>query len=126
MSQVIRYLVSAVMVLVGLIAMYSILNAGNPNSLLRPVFPNPQYDVYVALGSSFLVFVLGFIVFQSRDQEGFQQIIQLNQDNILALRKKGKSDTEIAESILSAMGSRPGYRTNMARKKLTAYLSSFE
>ncbi len=126
MSQIIRLLISVLMVVVGLIAMYSILNAGNPNSLLRPVFPNPQYDVYVALGSSFFVFVLGFIVFQSRDQEGFQQVIQLNQDNIRTLRKKGKSDTEIAESILSAMGSRPGYRTNMARKKLTAYLSDFE
>jgi len=114
------------MVMVGFIAMYSILNAGNPNSMLRPYFPNPQYDIYVAMISSFVVFVLGFIVFFSRDREGFRQIIQLNEKKIKAMQKKGKSDDEIAESILAAMGSRPGYRARMAKRKLTAYLSEFK
>lgn len=114
------------MVLVGLVAMYSILNSGNPESLLRPLIPDPADDVYVAVISSVLVFILGFFVFFSRDQEGFQRLIQLNADQIRSMRSRKKTDAQIADSILSAMGSTGGYRHNMARKKLIAYLSGFK
>ena len=56
-------IVYALLVIVGLLAMYSILNAGQPNSLLRSVFPDPAMDVYVAVVASLVVFVLGFVVF---------------------------------------------------------------
>jgi len=46
------------MVLVGLVAMYTLLNAGNPESLLRPYLPNPVHDVYLAVASSVFVFIL--------------------------------------------------------------------
>ena len=114
------------MVVVGLVAMYTLLNAGNPESLLRPIVPNPAHDVYVAVISSVLVFIFGFIVFFTRDQEGFRHLVQLNADQIRELRKDGKSDEEIAGSILAAMGSYSGYRHNMARKKLVVYLSEFK
>jgi len=114
------------MVLIGLVAMYSLLNTGNPDSLLRPLIPNPANDVYVAVTSSVLVFILGFFVFFSRDQEGFQQLIEQNADKIRSLRKRKKTDAQIADSILAAMGSTGGYRHNMARKKLIAYLSGFK
>jgi len=114
------------MVLIGLVAMYSLLNTGNPDSLLRPILPNPAHDMYVAVISSVLVFILGFFVFFSRDQEGFQQLIELNADRIRSLRKRKKTDAQIADSILAAMGSTGGYRHNMARKKFIAYLSGFK
>ena len=114
------------MLLIGLVAMYSLLNTGNPDSLLRPVFPDPQDDFYVAVVSSVLVFVLGFFVFYSRDREGFRHLVKLNADQIRNFRKKGKSDEEIANSILAAMGSSRGYRHNLARKKLIIALSEFK
>ena len=114
------------MVLIGLVAMYSLLNTGNPDSLLRSIIPNPAHDVYVAVISSVLVFILGFFVFFSRDQEGFQQLIELNADRIRSMRKRKKTDAQIADSILAAMGSTGGYRHNMARKKLIAYLAGFK
>ena len=114
------------MVLIGLVAMYSLLNAGNPDSLLRTVIPDPKHDVYVAVISSLLVFILGFFVFFSRDQEGFQQLIELNADQIRSLRKRNKTDDQIADSILAAMGSSGGYKHNLARKKLVAYLAGFK
>ena len=114
------------MIAIGLVAMYTILNAGDPDSLLRSIFPDPHNDVYVAVISSLVVFILGFIVFYSRDREGFRQLIQMNQDRIREHRKQGYSDEQIAESILNAMGSSSGYRHNMARKKLMAYLSEFK
>jgi hypothetical protein len=114
------------MILIGLVAMYSLLNTGNPDSLLRPFVPDPQNDFYVAVISSALVFVLGFIVFYTRDREGFQHLVKMNADQIRDFRKKGKSDGEIADSILAAMGSGSGYRHNLARKKLLIALSEFE
>ncbi len=119
------YIIYGLMVAVGLVAMYCLLNAGSPHSLLRLLWPDPTVDIYVAAGSSMLVFILGFFVFYSRDREGFHQLLELNAEQIRALRKKGKKDNEIADSILAAMGSRSGRRHNMARKKLIIYLSDF-
>ena len=114
------------MAVVGLVAMYSLLNTGNPDSLLRPLIPDPQDDFYVAIVSSALVFVLGFFVFYSRDREGFRHLVKINADRIRDSRKKGKSDEQIADAILAAMGSSSGYKHNLARKKLVIYLSEFQ
>ena len=126
MPRAVLYTVYVLVVLIGMVAMYSLLNTGNPNSLLRPIIPNPAHDVYVAVISSVLVFILGFFVFFSRDQEGFQQLIELNADRIRSMRKRKQTDGQIADSILAAMGSTGGYRHNMARKKLIAYLAGFK
>ena len=126
MPKPLLYIIYFLMVVIGLVAMYSLLNAGNPNSLLRPFFPNPKYDLYVAMVTSVLVFILGFFVFFSRDQESFRQLVELNADKIRTLRNEGENDEEIAASILAAMGSNSGYKHNLARKKLLIYLSEFK
>jgi len=120
------YIIYVLMVIIGLVAMYALLNAGNPDSLLRPIFPDPKYDLYVAMATSVLVFILGFFVFFSRDQESFQQLVKLNADKIRTLRNEGKNDEEISDAILAAMGSHGGYKHNLARKKLLIYLSEFK
>lgn len=114
------------MIIAGLVAMYSLLNTGNPDSLLRLLFEDAGYDFYVAVGSSLLVFILGFVVFYSRDREGFRNLVQLNADQIHEARSQGQSNEEIADAILAAMGSTSGYRHNLARKKLVIALSEFE
>ncbi len=114
------------MIVIGLVAMYSLLNTGNPNSLLRPFIPDPQDDFYVAIVSSVLVFVLGFFVFFSRDREGLRQLVRMNADRIRDSRRKGKTDEQIADAILAAMGSSSGYRHNLTRKKLMIALSEFK
>ena len=125
MPKPLLYIIYVLMVIIGLVAMYSLLNAGNPDSLLRPFFPDPKYDLYVAIIISVLVFILGFFVFFSRDQESFRQLVELNAGKIRELREAGKKDEEIADSILAAMGSHSGYKHNLARKKLLIYLSEF-
>ena len=126
MPKPLLYIIYVLMIIVGLVAMYSLLNAGNPDSLLRPILPDPKYDLYVAMISSVVVFILGFFVFFSRDQESFRQLVELNAEKIRELREAGKKDEEIADSILAAMGSYSGYKHNMARKKLLIYLSEFK
>ena len=125
MPKSVLYIIYVLLVIIGLVAMYSLLNAGNPDSLLRPIFPDPKYDLYVAMGSSVLVFVLGFFVFFSRVQESFRQLVALNAEKIRQQRAEGRKDEDIADSILAAMGSQSGYRHNLARKKLLIYLSEF-
>ncbi|UCF93089.1 MAG: hypothetical protein JSW39_02725 [Desulfobacterales bacterium] len=126
MPKLVQYIIYVGMILIGLVAMYSILNAGNPGSLLRAFFPDPKDDVYVAVVSSVLVFILGFLLFHARDREGFRQLIELNAEKIRTLRQNGQKEAEIADSILTAMGSQSGYRHNLARKKLIVYLSEFK
>ena len=106
--------------------MYALLNAGNTNSLLRSVFPDPSIDVYVAVVSSLVVFVLGFVVFFDRDNQGFRNLVELNGDRVKQLRNEGRTDEEIADSILAAMGSTSGYKHNLAKKKLVIYLAEFK
>jgi hypothetical protein len=42
------------------------------------------------------------------------------------MRKRKKSDEQIADSILAAMGSSGGYKHNLARKRLLLYLAQFK
>ena len=120
------YTVYGLIVLVGLVAMYTLLNVGNPDSLWRALVPNPKYDFWIAIGSSMTVFVLGFVVFYNRDTEGFRQLIEMNADQIRSMRKRKKSDEQIADSMLAAMGSTSGYKHNLARKRLILYLAQFK
>ena len=120
------YTVYGLILLVGLVAMYTLLNVGNPDSLLRALVPNPKHDFWIAIGSSMTVFVLGFVVFYNRDTEGFRQLIEMNADQIRSMRKRKKTDEQIADSMLAAMGSTSGYKHNLARKRLLIYLSEFK
>ena len=49
----------------------------------------------------------------------------IDTEGTIQISIKSKTDEEIADSILAAMGSISGYRHNMARKKLKIYLSEF-
>lgn len=126
MPRWIRYSIYFLMITIGLVALYTLLTAGSRESLLRPYFPDPGSDVFIALGASIAVFVLGFFLFYDRDREGFQQLIRINRERIRELRQNGQSDAAIAESILATMGSSRGYRHSMARKKLIAHLADFQ
>ena len=125
MPKSILYIIYCLVGAAGLVAMYSLLNAGNPNSLLRVFFPDPNTDVYIAAISSLIVFILGFVIFFNRDSQGFRHLIELNGDKIRQLRKEGQPDEAIADAILAAMGSTSGYRHNLAHKKLVIYLSQY-
>lgn len=121
----IKNMIIVLMVLIGLLAMYTIFNAGNPNSLLRPVFPDPGNDVMIAFGLSLAVFILGFFIFFDRDRRGFRELVKTNADQIRRCRAQGQDNEVIADAILAAMGSTRGYRHNLARKKLIIALSEF-
>ncbi len=119
-KQIIVYIL---IILTGIVACYSIFNAGNPQSLLRLIIKEPKNDVYMAFVSSVSVFILCFFIFFAKDKEQFQNIVELNKKKIKKLKKEGKTEAEIADSILTAMGMISGYRYNLAKKKLIFYMS---
>ena len=49
-----------------------------------------------------------------------------NGERVRQLRNEGRTDEEIADSILAAMGSTSGYKHNLAKKKLVIYLVEFK
>ncbi|VEN74002.1 conserved hypothetical protein [Candidatus Desulfarcum epimagneticum] len=110
-------------VCLALAAAYSLLTAGSPDSLLRHVIENPKHDVWAAFAFSFMVFALGFWAFFSKEKERFEEMVKTNRDRILSLRQAGKTDDEIADSILDAMGAPPGQGRRAARKKLVFHMS---
>jgi hypothetical protein len=117
--------VYSMMAVTGLLAAYSLLTYGRSDSLLRMVFADPKKDWYVAVISSLLFFIFGFIPFQANQDQGFRKLVELNAEQIRLHRSRGKSDEDIAVSILEAMSVRSGYKRDMAKKKLVYYLSQF-
>jgi hypothetical protein len=77
---------------------YAIFNAGNPRSLFRFLLPEPRYDV----------------------------LLTLNRGYILELRRRGKSDEEIADSFLNELKAPPGLLRSLARRRVLRYLSKLK
>jgi hypothetical protein len=122
----ILWLIYILMFLTGLTSIYTIFNVGNPHSLLRWVIKTDGYDVYIAMGASVAVFLLGFFVFYYRQQQGYEQLLWMNRDRVKTLRKKGYQDNQIAEDLLAALGMKKGIRYNFIKKRLVLELSSME
>ena len=109
----------------GLAAAYALLTYGSPDSYLRLIFPDPLTDWYVAVAGSALFFVLGAVPYLAKQDDAFRQVVEANAQNIRHFREQGRSDEEIADSILAAARIKAGHRYNIARKKLIYYLGQF-
>ncbi len=86
-----------------LVDFYLIFNVGNPNSLIRPISPNPDYDMLVTLGVSLGIAVLSFFVFRDRKTHPAAAMLLKNKDYVAKLRNEGKANNEIAASFLSEL-----------------------
>jgi hypothetical protein len=125
-SKTTLYIVYALMGVCGLFSAYALLTYGSPQSLLRHIFPDPLSDWYVAVGGSVLFFILGAVPYLAKQDSAFRDVVEANAQNIRHHRDLGRSDEEIAITILDAAKIKPGYRYNIARKKLMYYLSQFK
>ena len=119
------YAAYAFMAVCGLLAAYALLNYGHPDSYLRLLFPDPLMDWYIAVGGSVLFFILGAVPYLDKQDSAFKEVVEANAQNIRQHREMGRSDEEIAVTILEAARIKKGYRYNIARKKLIYYLGQF-
>jgi hypothetical protein len=110
--------------LVALMALdfYAIFNAGNPRSLFRYLIRETRYDVAITLALSFGVLVVVLVLTAERTGR-LKGMLDMNREYILELRRRGKSDAEIADSFLSELKAPPGFLRSLARTRVMRYLS---
>jgi hypothetical protein len=104
---------------------YAIFNAGNPRSLFRFLLPEPRYDVLLTLLLSFGVAALGLVLTAERSGR-LKGMLDMNRGYILELRRRGKSDEEIADSFLNELKAPPGLLRSLARRRVLRYLSKLK
>jgi hypothetical protein len=104
---------------------YAIFNTGNPRSLFRYLLRDSGYDVAITLVLSFSVVVLVLVLTAERTGR-LKGMLDMNRDYILELRRKGKSNEEIAESFLNELKAPPGVLRSLARGRVMRYLSKLE
>lgn len=101
---------------------YAIFNAGNPRSLFRFVLPDPRWDFLLTLFLSIAVVVLALVLTAGR-RGRLRGLLEMNRDYILDLRRKGRSDFQIAESFLNELKAPPGLLRSIARRRVLRYLA---
>jgi hypothetical protein len=101
---------------------YAFVTSGQKDSLLRYVI-SPEYDGYFTIVCSVIAFLTLIGLFFTRDRETFHFLVEAYYDQIKKLRAQGKTNPQIADMILKSVGSRPGSRHNLARRKLIDYLA---
>jgi hypothetical protein len=118
-----RILLYVLLIVFMLLTLYSIFNAGNTESLFRVIISDPAYDLVLTVCLALCVGVLVILITASREQNSLEHLLEINSDHIQELRGKGRTDTEIAESFLTEMGSKGGLLHGLAKRRVLRYLS---
>ena len=118
-----RILLYVLLIVFMLLTLYSIFNAGNTESLFRVIISDPAYDLVLTVCLALCVGVLVILITASREQNSLEHLLEINSDHIQELRGKGRTDTEIAESFLTEMGSKGGLLHSLAKWRVLRYLS---
>ena len=111
-----------VFAILSVIVLYLIFNVGNPNSLLRYIIKNPSYDIIILVVIAAFISLMSFYYAHTSETGGYGKIVQVNLKKIQKLRKRGKTNEEIAEAILNAMNVKKGYRYHYAMRRLIVIL----
>jgi hypothetical protein len=101
---------------------YAIFNAGNPRSLFRFLIADTRYDILITLLLSSGVVVV--VLFLTAERTGrLKGMLDMNRDFILELRRKGRSDEEIAESFLKELKAPRGALRSLVKYRVLRYLA---
>ena len=111
------------LVLFMLLTFYGIFNAGNPNSIFRVVIKDTSYDIAITVGLAVGSFALVLLLTVSGGQNRLRHLLEINTEHIQTLRRKGKSDSFIAESFLAELGAKKGVLYRLAKRRVLRYLS---
>ncbi|UCF97766.1 MAG: hypothetical protein JSV89_21760 [Spirochaetaceae bacterium] len=111
------------LVVLMLLTLYAIFNAGNPNSLFRLLVKDPSYDIAITVALAVCSFALVLLLTLGGGQNRLRHLLEINAGHIQDLRRKGKSDLFIAESFLSELGVKSGILYRLAKRRVLRYLS---
>lgn len=106
-----------------LIDVYSIFNAGNPDSLIRYIVPDPGWDFLITAIISLLIIITVMIMssFSKKINDPVYISLLDNKNYIEKLRQKGKTDEEIALSFSQNLNE-IDFVKKIAYKKAIKYL----
>ena len=106
-----------------MIDIYSIFNAGNPNSLIRYIVKDPAWDFLITAVISVMIAATVIIMNSSNRKVTDPVYISLleNKSYIEKLRAKGKSDQEIALSFIDKLNE-GSFGKKLAYQKALKYL----
>ena len=108
-----------------LIDFYLIFNVGNPNSLIRPIVPSAEYDMIITLAVSALIAFLSFYVFRVRKDDPVVLMLRENRAYVEQLRGEGKSNEDIADSLMAEL-TKAGPVGKRTRRSILATLEEME
>ena len=118
-----RLLLYILLVIFMLLTFYGIFNAGNPNSIFRVVIKDTSYDIALTVGLAVGSFALVLLLTIGGGQNRLRHLLEINNEHIQTLRRKGKSDVFIAESFLAELGANKGILYRLAKRRVLRYLS---
>ncbi len=104
---------------------YLIFNSGNPQSVLRPILPPPEYDFIVTLALGFVILVISFTLTSLNSVDPVRQILAANEQQIRRLRNNGKSDAEIADSFIRELKIHNPLSRCLVRRKTYRFLKEY-
>lgn len=119
-KQLIFYIILVILMIVDI---YSIFNAGNPNSIIRFIVKDPGWDFLITTIVSLLI-VLTVVIMNSSNKSANDPVYLTLLDNkvyIEKLRAKGKTDEEIALSFSSKLNEN-AFAKRIAYKKAIKYI----
>ena len=125
MSSTKQRILYIILVILAILAFYSIFNAGNPRSLFRFLVKDPSWDITITVVLSAGVAAVALIL-SSGSGNKLTNMLEMNADYIRQLRQKGKSDDFIAEDFLKTLGSKNGILHGMAKRRVLRFLRQFE
>ena len=126
MSASIRKFLYFLLALIMMIDFYLIFNAGNPNSFLRLLIKNTEYDISITVGLSIVIVLISFSMIRDNDQNSIKKILERNSGHITAQKKQNMTDEEIADSFMKELGSEKGIFHTIVRWRVIRYLSKMK
>jgi len=120
-----RKVLFILLIVLMVLTFYAIFNSGNPRSLFRYIIRDTRYDVAITLALSACIVVLALLLTAERSSR-LKGLLDLNRGYIEELRRKGKSDEDIAESFLNELKAPAGFLRAIAKRRVLRYLSSLK
>ncbi len=96
---------------------------GVPIRFCANLVRDPAYDVSIALGLGIVVGAIAITLYTVRRESPLKTMLTSNVEYIHKLRRKGKSEEEIALSFLNEIGSRRGPLHLLAKHRVLKHLS---
>ena len=116
----------SLLIILMILAFYSIFNAGNPNSLLRILIKDPSWDIPFTFFLGAGILVVSLLLTRKKEHNPINILLSNNKEYILKLRSKGRSDIEIAESFVKELKIKNPFSRIIIRKKTLKYLEQLD